>query len=119
MEFIKSSKNSNIYLYKLFMDKKNTTQKINEATTELNGGSYKPPLRPGIRKWYKKDVQPFIEITSSYTNAETYHDSLDGDVSVAKKEVKKSEKVANQITHKDYKQDYVNALGKREYLASC
>jgi len=87
------------------MNRKDITQKINEATTELNGGSYKPPLKPGIRKWYKKDVQPFIEKTSSYTNAETYHDSLDGDVSVAKKEVKKSEKVANQITHKDYKQD--------------
>ena len=96
------------------MNKKDTTQKINEATTELNVGSYKPPLRPGIRKWYKKDVHPFIEITSSYTNAETYHDSLDGDVSVSKKEVKKREKVADNIAHKDYKQD-APAEGDDEY----
>ena len=87
------------------MNKKDTTQKINEATTELNRGTYKPPLRPGIRKWYKKDVQPFIEITSTHRHAETYHDSLDGDVSITKKEVKKREKVADHIAHKDYKQD--------------
>ena len=83
----------------------NEKNKIVEATTELNRGTYKPPLRTGIRKWFKKDVQPFIEITSSYRDAETYHDSLDGEVSISKKEVKKRERVADHIAHKDYRQD--------------
>ena len=83
----------------------NEKNKIVEATTESNRGTYKPPLRPGIRKWYKKDVQPFIEITSNFRDAETYHDSLDGELTISKKEVKRRENVADHIAHKDYRQD--------------
>lgn len=79
---------------------------INENTTTSNvGGTYKPPLRPGLRKWFKKDLEPFTEITSPYRDAELNYDTLDGHTKKTKKQIQKKEKIANYIAHKDYNQD--------------
>jgi hypothetical protein len=79
---------------------------LNEMTTTSNvGGTYKPPLRPGLRKWYKKDLEPYTEITSEYRDAELNYDMLDGHTKKTKKEIKKKERIANYVAHKDYKQD--------------
>jgi len=88
---------------------------INEITSTSNvGGTYKPPLRPGLRKWFKKDLMPFIEVTSDYRDAELNYDMLDGHTKKTKKEIQKKEKIANHIAHKDYKQD-APAEGDDEY----
>lgn len=79
---------------------------INEITTTSNvGGTYKPPLRPGLRKWFKKDLSPYTEITSPYRDAELNYDMLDGETKKTKKEIKKRERIANYVAHKDYRQD--------------
>jgi hypothetical protein len=79
---------------------------LNEMTTTSNvGGTYKPPLRPGLRKWYKKDLEPYTEITSIYRDAELNYDMLDGHTKKTKKEINKKERTANYVAHKDYKQD--------------
>ena len=89
--------------------------KISESTTTSTvGGTYKPPLRPGLRKWFKKDLMPFIEVTSDYRDAELNYDMLDGHTKKTKKEIQKKEKIANHIAHKDYKQD-APAEGDDEY----
>jgi hypothetical protein len=75
------------------------------TTTSNVGGTYKPPLRPGLRKWYKKDLEPYTEITSIYRDAELNYDMLDGHTKKTKKEIKKKERIANHVAHKDYKQD--------------
>lgn len=89
--------------------------KISESTTTSTvGGTYKPPLRPGLRKWFKKDLMPFIEVTSDYRDAELNYDMLDGHTKKTKKEIQKKERIANHIAHKDYKQD-APAEGDDEY----
>ena len=79
---------------------------VNEATTTSTaGGTYKPPIRPGIRKWFDKNLMPFIDPVSDYVDAETHYDSLDGDIKKSKKEISKREKLAKHIRDKDYRQD--------------
>jgi len=79
---------------------------LNEAaSTSTVHGTYKPPIRPGIRKWFKENLAPFIEPVSDYVDAEINYDSLDGDIKKSKKEISKREKSAKNIRDKDYKQD--------------
>ena len=88
---------------------------ITEITSTSNvGGTYKPPLRPGLRKWFKKDLEPYTEITSQYRDAELNYDMLDGHTKKTKKEIQKKEKIANYVAHKDHKQDSP-AEGDDEY----
>ena len=75
------------------------------STTSTVGGTYKPPIRPGIRKWFDKNLMPFIDPVSDYVDAETHYDSLDGDIKKSKKEISKREKLAKHIRDKDYRQD--------------
>jgi hypothetical protein len=79
---------------------------LNEMTTTSNaGGTYKPPLRPGLRKWFKKDLKPYTEITSEYIDAELNYDTLDGHTKKSKKEIKKKENHAKYIRDTDYEID--------------
>ncbi len=81
-------------------------EKLNEATTTgMARGSYKPPVRPGITYWDPEDLQPFVNSVSKYTNAELYHDSLDGHIDAPKKEIAKKEKIAKKIQKTDFAQD--------------
>ena len=61
---------------------------ISEATTTgLARGSYKPPIRPGLTYWDPEDLQPYVNPTSKYVDAEINYDSLDGEVKMSKKEI--------------------------------
>jgi hypothetical protein len=86
--------------------KKMFLRDINEATTTRKArGSYKPPIRPGITYWDPEDLQPFINPSSRYVDAEINYDSLDGEVKMSTKEINKREKIAKQIQKKDLIQD--------------
>ena len=79
---------------------------IQEATTTgMARGSYKPPIRPGLTYWDTEDLQPYVDQVSNYVDAETNYDSLDGNISVSKKEIKKREKIAKKIQKSDFRQD--------------
>jgi hypothetical protein len=79
---------------------------LKEATTTgISRGAYKAPIRPGITYWDPEDLQPYVDIVSNYVDAEINYDSLDGEVSLSKKEVKKREKIAKKIQKSDFKQD--------------
>ena len=79
---------------------------ISEATTTgLARGSYKPPIRPGLTYWDPEDLQPYVNPTSKYVDAEINYDSLDGEVKMSKKEIAKKERIAKQIQKNDFKQD--------------
>jgi hypothetical protein len=81
-------------------------EKLSEATTSgIARGSYKPPVRPGLTYWDPEDLQPFVNPISNYVDAEINYDSLDGDITTSKKEIKKREKVAKKIQKADFKQD--------------
>ena len=80
--------------------------RIDEMTsTSSSRGTYKPPLRPGIRKWFKKDMGAFSEPVSEFINAENLHDSLDGEISKNNKGVHKKEKTAKKVRDEDYRID--------------
>jgi hypothetical protein len=81
-------------------------EKLNEATASgIARGSYKPPVRPGLTYWGPEDLQPFVDPVSNYVDAEINYDSLDGDIKMSKKEIKKREKIAKEIQKADLKQD--------------
>ena len=92
---------------------------LTEASSTSNTlrGTYKPPLRPGIHKWFDENLDPYIEPVSKYVDAEINYDSLDGDVKKTKKEISKREKIAKQIRDKDYKQDAPDE-GDDEYASA-
>jgi len=81
-------------------------EKLNEATTSgIARGAYKPPVRPGLTYWDPEDLQPFVDPVSNYVDAEINYDSLDGDIKMSKKEIKKREKIAKKIQKDDYRID--------------
>jgi len=81
-------------------------ENLNEATsTGISRGSYKPPVRPGLTYWDLEDLQPFVDSVSNYVDAEVNYDSLDGDITMSKKEIAKREKIAKKIQKTDFKQD--------------
>jgi hypothetical protein len=80
--------------------------KLTEATTtSISRGSYKPPIRPGITYWDVEDLQPYVDGVSKYTNAENYHDLLDGHTNRSKKDISKKEKSSKKIQKTDFAQD--------------
>ena len=95
-------KQSFLELYKIYKKE----EKLNEATaTSFSRGSYKPPIRPGLTYWDPEDLQPYVNPTSKYVDAEINYDSLDGEVKLSKKEIAKKERMAKQIQKNDFKQD--------------
>jgi len=79
---------------------------LEEATgTKGSRGSYNPPLRPGLRKWFKNTLDPFNQELSEYKNAENHFDSLDGQISKNNKNVSSKEKKSKIIRNKDWKNE--------------
>ena len=72
-----------------------------ESTGTMSSGSYRMPLRPGLRVWDEDDNQPYSEKLSGYDNAEIYVDSLDGNIDT--KNVKQKEKKARKISNYEKK----------------
>jgi hypothetical protein len=74
---------------------------ISESTGTISSGSFRMPLRPGLRVWDENENQPFNEKLSGYDNAEIYVDSLDGNIDT--KNVKQKEKRAKKISNYEKK----------------
>jgi hypothetical protein len=90
-------------------------EELNEATTTSGSrGSYKPPIRPGFRKWFKGDTKPFTDAVSNYIDAEVNYDSLDGHIDMPKEKMSKKQKLSKKISDKDYVID-APAEGDDEY----
>ena len=74
---------------------------VNEATSTGGSGSFRVPLRPGLKLWDKETLEPFTIPLSGYDNAEIYVDSLDGNINT--KNVKRKEKIAKKVSNYDKK----------------
>jgi len=72
---------------------------VNESTSTGDAGSYRAPLRPGLKLWDKNILKPFTEPLNGYDNAEVYVDSLDGNIDT--KGVKRKEKISVAISKSD------------------
>jgi len=79
---------------------------VNEATATSGSGSFRVPIRPGLKLWDKDTLEPFIEPLSDYHNAEIYVDSLDGNIET--KGVKRKEEIAKKISKYDKKHPIQN-----------
>jgi hypothetical protein len=76
---------------------------LNESTnTKGSRGSFNPPLRPGLRKWFKSTMNPFNQELSEYVNAENHYDSLDGKMSKNNKKTSSKESKSKKIRNKDW-----------------
>jgi len=65
---------------------------LKEATTDGGGrGSYLAPLRPGLRKFEKTQLDPFNINVSNYDSPFLAYDSYDGKMNTPKKQIKKIE----------------------------
>ena len=65
---------------------------LNEVTNTKGRGSYVSPLLPGYREFEKHINGPFTEYVTEWDDAMLDHDSLDGEMSTKKSEIKKREK---------------------------
>ena len=72
---------------------------VNESTSTGDAGSYRAPLRPGLKLWDKNILEPFTEQLNGYDNAEVYVDSLDGNIDT--KGVKRKEEMSVAISKSD------------------
>jgi hypothetical protein len=79
---------------------------VNEATSTGGSGSFRVPLRPGLKLWDKETLEPFTIPLSGYDNAEIYVDSLDGNIDT--KNVKTKEKIAKKVSNYDKKHPIQN-----------
>ncbi len=79
---------------------------VNESTSTGDAGSYRAPLRPGLKLWDKNILKPFTEPLNGYDNAEVYVDSLDGNIDT--KGVKRKEKISVAISKSDKKHPVQN-----------
>jgi hypothetical protein len=77
-----------------------------ESTATGDSGSYRVPLRPGLRLWDKNILEPFTEPLNGYYNAEVYVDSLDGNIET--KGVKRKEERAIAISKSDKRHPVLN-----------
>jgi hypothetical protein len=77
-----------------------------ESTATGDSGSYRVPLRPGLRLWDKNILEPFTEPLNGYDNAEVYVDSLDGNIET--KGVKRKEERAIAISKSDKRHPVLN-----------
>lgn len=64
---------------------------LNEATSVSTSGSYRQPLVPGLRKWKKEPLKPFINKVTPFTNPELDFDVMDGHIGVSKQTAKSME----------------------------
>ena len=72
---------------------------LKEATTDgRSGGSYVSPLQPGLRRFKKTQLGPFLKSVSHFDDADLNYDSLDGSLDVSKETAKKMEKRAKKIS---------------------
>jgi hypothetical protein len=80
---------------------RDTIKKIlHEASSDSGGaGAYISPLEPGLRKFNKNILSPFIEEVSEYNDAMLNYDSLDGSMSVSKSKAKTLEKKAQKMSN--------------------
>ena len=93
-------------LQKIFEEYLEYEKIINEMTTTSSiRGTYKPPIRTGIRKWSPKDHGAFTVPVTNFIDGETNYDSLDGQLNKSKKEIKNRENFAKHIRDTDYKVD--------------
>jgi hypothetical protein len=79
---------------------------INESTATGGAGSYRVPLRPGLRLWDKEALDPYIIPLSKFDNAQIYVDSLDGNIET--KGVKRKEEMAVDISKNDERHPVLN-----------
>jgi hypothetical protein len=79
---------------------------IVESTSTGDAGSYRAPLRPGLKLWDKNILEPFTEQLNGYDNAEVYVDSLDGNIDT--KGIKRKEEMSVTISKSDKKHPIQN-----------
>jgi len=79
---------------------------ILEATSSGGSGSFRVPLRPGLKLWDKESLEPFTIPLNGYDNAEIYVDSLDGNIDT--KNVKRKEMISKKISKYDEKHPIQN-----------
>jgi len=79
---------------------------VNEATVTSVSGSFRVPLRPGLKLWDKNTLEPFTQPLNHFDNAEIYVDSLDGNIDT--KGVKRKEKIAKKVSEYDKKHPIQN-----------
>lgn len=72
---------------------------VNETTVSSGSGSFRVPLRPGLKLWDKNTLEPFTEPLNGYDNAEIYIDSLDGNIET--KGIKRKEEIAKSVSMYD------------------
>ena len=71
---------------------------LNEMTGSDSSkvGSFVPPIQPGLHKFEKSQLGPYIEAVSEFDSPELAHDSYDGKVHTPKSKAKKIEKKAER-----------------------
>ena len=79
---------------------------ILEATSTVGSGSFRVPLRPGLKLWDKETLEPFTLPLNGYNNAEIYVDSLDGNIET--KGVKRKEEMSVSISKSDKRHPVLN-----------
>jgi hypothetical protein len=79
---------------------------VTESTSTGGSGSFRVPLRPGLKLWGKDTLEPFTIPLSGYDNAEIYVDSLDGNIDT--KDVKRKEGIAKKVSNYDKKHPIQN-----------
>ena len=66
------------------------------GTDNSKVGSFVPPIQPGLHKFEKSQLGPYIEAVSEFDSPELAHDSYDGKVHTPKSKAKKIEKKAEK-----------------------
>ena len=79
---------------------------ILEATSTGGSGSFRVPLRPGLKLWDEETLEPFTLPLNGYNNAEIYVDSLDGNIET--KGVKRKEEMSVSISKSDKRHPVLN-----------
>jgi len=79
---------------------------VNESTSTEGSGSFRAPLRPGLKLWDKNILEPFTKPLNKFNNAELYVDSLDGNIDT--KGIKRKEKISKKISNYDKKHSIQN-----------
>ena len=93
-------------IVKLGEKTKTKNKGLKESTGTMSSGSFRAPLRPGLKLWDKDTLEPFIKPLNGYDNAELYVDSLDGNIDT--KSVKRKEEMSKKISKYDKKHPIQN-----------
>ena len=79
---------------------------VDESTSTGGSGSFRAPLRPGLKLWDKNILEPFTKPLNKFNNAELYVDSLDGNIDT--KVIKRKEEISKKISNYDKKHQIQN-----------